>query len=159
MRTWIGTGITSTMRSTRTWDCRWGVAWSRVPVSGSSNSASRASGCGGVRTVSTISCTSGSPGSTDALRLCSVWPCPRTCKCAQYIVADLNVNALVKRFYINTNSNASSHWNVAPLNIDLNADQYQSVIGRIANGGIDGMYSGGTINDVAQLIYCPLYNI
>src|SRR5215471_9674388 len=83
MRTWIGTGITLTMRSTRPWDCRWGVAWSRVPVSGSSNSASRVSGCGGVRTVSTISCTSGSPGSTDALRPCSVWPCPRTCECAR----------------------------------------------------------------------------
>ena len=32
------------------WDCRWGVGWSRVRVSGSSNSASREWGCAGVRT-------------------------------------------------------------------------------------------------------------
>src|SRR4029434_741180 len=29
-------------------------------------------------TVATISCTSGWPGSTDAGRPCSTWPCPRT---------------------------------------------------------------------------------
>ena len=58
------------------------LGWWRVPANGSSNNASKGSGCGGVRTVSTISCTSGLPGSTDALRPCSAWPCPRTRNCA-----------------------------------------------------------------------------
>src|SRR5215813_11854159 len=70
MRTWRGTGIISTMRRTKTWACRWGVEWSRVRVSGSSNSASRAWGCAGVRTDLTICCISDSPGSTARLRRC-----------------------------------------------------------------------------------------
>ncbi len=77
----------------------------------------------------------------------------------QFIVADLIIASQVSRFYINTNTSAEKHWNVAPLNIDLNSLQYLSAIGRIANGsGVDGMYSGGQINGAAQLIYCPLYN-
>src|SRR5438874_5285326 len=70
MRTLIGTGIISTMRSTRTWGCRLGVGWSRVRVSGSSNSASRAWGCAGVRTALTICYISGSLGSMARLRRC-----------------------------------------------------------------------------------------
>src|SRR2546427_7601181 len=70
MRTWRGIGITSTMRSTRLWDCRWGVGWSRVRVSGSSNSASREWGCAGVRLDLTICYISDSLGSTARLRRC-----------------------------------------------------------------------------------------
>src|SRR6266436_1476213 len=70
MRTWRGIGIISTMRSTRLWDCRWGVGWSRVRVSGSSNSASREWGCAGVRLDLTICYISDSPGSTARLRHC-----------------------------------------------------------------------------------------
>ena len=85
MRIWSGTASTSTMPRTRTWDCRWAVGWWRVPANGSSNNASKGSGCAGVRTVSTISCISDSPGSTDALRPCSAWPCPRTRNCARSV--------------------------------------------------------------------------
>src|SRR4029453_10741332 len=70
MRTWRGTGIISTMRSTKAWDCRWGVEWSRVRVNGSSNSASREWGGAGVRTDLTICYTADSPGSTARLRRC-----------------------------------------------------------------------------------------
>src|SRR6267142_5933755 len=70
MRTWRGIGIISTMRSTRLWDCRLGVGWSRVRVSGSSNSASREWGCAGVRLDLTICYISDSPGSTARLRRC-----------------------------------------------------------------------------------------
>src|SRR5262245_20447729 len=54
MRTWRGIGIISTTRSTRLWDCRLGVGWSRVRVSGSSNSASREWEWAGVRLDLTI---------------------------------------------------------------------------------------------------------
>src|SRR5713101_4097363 len=82
MRIWSGTMITSTMRRTRPWACPWALGWSKVLANGSSNNVSKGLGCGGARTVSTTSCTSGSPGSMDALRPCSVWPCPRTRNCA-----------------------------------------------------------------------------
>src|SRR5438132_11464992 len=70
MHTWSGIEIISTMRSTRTWDCRLGVGWSRVRVSGSSNSASREWGCAGVKSDLTICYISDSPGSTARLRRC-----------------------------------------------------------------------------------------
>src|SRR5713101_3812668 len=70
MRTWSGIGIISTMRRTRLWECRWAVGWSRVRVSGSSNSASREWGCAGVRPDFTICYLSDSPGSTARLRRC-----------------------------------------------------------------------------------------
>src|SRR2546423_560451 len=79
-----GIASISTMTYTRTWDCRWAAGWSKVPVNGLFNNGSRESGCAGVRMGSTISYTSGSPGSTDALRPCSAWPCPRTRKYARY---------------------------------------------------------------------------
>src|SRR5213592_1900971 len=70
MRTWRGTGILSTLRRTKTWDCRGGVEWSKGRGSGSSNSASREWGCAGVRTDFTICYPSDSPGSTARLRRC-----------------------------------------------------------------------------------------
>src|SRR5262250_764684 len=70
MRTWRGIGIISTMQRTRSWDCRLEVGWSRVRVSGSSNSASRVWGCAGVRPDLTICSISDSPGSTARLRRC-----------------------------------------------------------------------------------------
>src|SRR5882724_8382025 len=70
MRTWRGTGILSTLRRTKTWDCRGGVEGSKVRGSGASNSASREWGCAGVRTDFTICYPSDSPGSTARLRRC-----------------------------------------------------------------------------------------
>src|SRR5438093_12293950 len=58
------------MRRTRLWDCRLGVGWSRVRVSGSSNSAAMEWGCAGVRPDVTIWYIADSPGSTARLRRC-----------------------------------------------------------------------------------------
>src|SRR6266446_30565 len=94
MRTWRGIGIISTMRSTRLWDCRLGVGWSRVRVSGSSNSASREWGCAGVRLDLTICYISDSPGSTARLRRCFRYSSnhPPTRNYAQFSV-DLSVDS------------------------------------------------------------------
>src|SRR6516165_11930755 len=73
-----GIASTSTMTDTRNWDCRWAAGWSKVPANGLCSSGSRELECAGVRRVSIISYTSDSPGSMDALRPCSAWPCPRT---------------------------------------------------------------------------------
>ena len=66
MPIWHDTAIILTIRSTRTLDCLWGVAWSRVRANGSSNNVSKGSGCAGVKMGSTIFYISGSRGSTDA---------------------------------------------------------------------------------------------
>lgn len=77
----------------------------------------------------------------------------------QFICADLNINGLISRYYINPNPSAETHWTFCPLNIDLDATNYFGAIGRKAKGnGVDGIYSGGQINGVAQLMYCPLFN-
>jgi hypothetical protein len=75
----------------------------------------------------------------------------------QFIIADLNNQGVVDRFYITPGG--SQCWNNNSLSIDLNTSDYMGCIGRASVGGpIDGMYTGGSIDGVAQLVYCPVYN-
>jgi hypothetical protein len=83
----------------------------------------------------------------------------------QFIVADLDNQGIVDRFFIapntspNTTPNTSQWWNNNSLPIDLNTNDYFSCIGRASVGGpVDGMYTGGTIDEKPQLIYCPVRN-
>ena len=75
----------------------------------------------------------------------------------QFIVADLDNNGIVDRFYIVPNG--KPWWNMNSLRIDLNTNNYMGCIGRASIGGpIDGMYTGGSIDGAAQLVYSPVYN-
>ncbi len=75
----------------------------------------------------------------------------------QFIIADLDNQQVVDRFYITPG--ASQWWNNNSLPIDLNTSDYMGCIGRASTGGpVDGMYTGGSIDGTAQLIYCPVYN-
>src|SRR5215470_12453434 len=119
MRIWRGIVSTWTMPSTRNWDCRWGLGWSKVLVSGSSNNASKGLGCGGVRTVSTTLCISGLPGSTDASRPCSSWPYPQTRKCA--LLGPLRKP--IVRYYQNFSHNDLLRTNIYPIFPNVDTDQ------------------------------------
>jgi len=75
----------------------------------------------------------------------------------QFIIADLNNSGIVDRFYIV--QGGTQWWNQNSLSIDLNTNDYMGCIGRSSTGGpIDGMYTGGSIDGAAQLVYCPVYN-
>lgn len=75
----------------------------------------------------------------------------------QFIVADLDNQGIVDRFFIAPDT--SQWWNNNSLPIDLNTSDYFGCIGRASVGGpVDGMYTGGTIDAKPQLIYCPVYN-
>ncbi|TCD28584.1 hypothetical protein EZ456_04120 [Pedobacter psychrodurus] len=76
----------------------------------------------------------------------------------QFIIADLDNQGIVDRFYIAQNSR-TQWWNNNSLPIDLNTNDYMGCIGRASVGGaVDGMYTGGSIDGTPQLIYCPVYN-
>jgi hypothetical protein len=80
----------------------------------------------------------------------------------QYVVVDVVRNpsdpvGLLWRFYIQGSSDAQ--WMPHDLAADVDAASYVSRLGRKANAfGVDGLYTMGTVIDLPQLIYTPLYN-
>jgi hypothetical protein len=83
---------------------------------------------------------------------------------AQYVVVDVVRNpkdpvGMLWRFYIKTAAEAPPRWMPHDLAIDVDAAGYISRLGRKAGAaGVDGLYTMGTVTDLAQLIYTPLYN-
>ncbi len=88
----------------------------------------------------------------------------------QYIFVDIikdpsSPEKLISRYYIDTTAAGGYCWMAHNLSIDLEPERYSSCIGR--QGGIngkaplpiDGIYTFGTVNNNAQFIYQPLYNI
>lgn len=83
----------------------------------------------------------------------------------QYLVADVVRNptdpeGLLWRFYIKCDASQSlQQWLPHDLAADIDAANYVSCLGRKSNAfGIDGLYTMGTVTNLAQLIYTPLYN-
>jgi hypothetical protein len=85
----------------------------------------------------------------------------------QYIVADilrdpLSPKKLISRYFINTSGQPA--WQPHDVTIDLEADTYNSCLGRQHLSGspvqptIDGIYSSGQIDGNAQLTFQPLYD-
>ncbi|HYI47228.1 MAG TPA: hypothetical protein VEX35_02075 [Allosphingosinicella sp.] len=79
---------------------------------------------------------------------------------AQYVVVDIVRNAagMLWRFYIDVTTPSGPVWMPHDIAVDIDAASYVSCLGRKANGSVDGLYTMGTVTNLAQLIYTPLYN-
>jgi hypothetical protein len=82
----------------------------------------------------------------------------------EYIVVDTlrkpdQPKGFLTRYFIDGATAASPQWQLHDLSIDVQADGYDSCLGRAAHAfGVDGLYTKGRVGPSAQLIYAPLYN-
>jgi hypothetical protein len=81
----------------------------------------------------------------------------------EYVVVDIlrdpvDPAPVITRYYLDV-STAEPAWRPHDVAVDLEAVSYQSCLGRNDHSyGVDGLYTAGTIDGLAQLIYTPLYN-
>ncbi|KAE8361158.1 hypothetical protein BDV27DRAFT_167157 [Aspergillus caelatus] len=82
----------------------------------------------------------------------------------QYLVVDIDRSGSstikdIARYYVDPSVTSGSRWVKHDVPIDIAAGNYQSCIGRVRRGRIDGIYTAGTSGGSAQLDYVPLENI
>jgi hypothetical protein len=79
---------------------------------------------------------------------------------SEYVVADImqpaTENAL--RYYINTAAQKGSVWTPSYLAANLEGGTISNLLGHVHIQTIDGMYTLGSISNLAEVIYTPLYN-
>ncbi|KAL1954204.1 hypothetical protein VTO42DRAFT_1522 [Malbranchea cinnamomea] len=82
----------------------------------------------------------------------------------QYLVVDIlrlsgGTEKDIVRYYVNPTRSTGRYWKKHDVPIDIRAGRYQSCVGRVFNGYVDGIYTAGTDGGVAQFIYEPVVNV
>ena len=81
----------------------------------------------------------------------------------EYIVVDVlrdptAPEGLLYRYYIDLAKPGGHAWQPGDLAMDVSADGYVSCLGRKVGQMVDGLYTAGQVDGVAQINYQPLYN-
>ncbi|KAK1464167.1 hypothetical protein CMEL01_12928 [Colletotrichum melonis] len=81
----------------------------------------------------------------------------------QHIIVDVDRSSNkadkdIARYYINPHKTSGRSWTLHRLPVDIQKGYYQSCVGRVAYGFVDGVYTLGTAGDSAQLVYVPIEN-
>ncbi|WP_291985247.1 hypothetical protein [Candidatus Accumulibacter sp. ACC007] len=97
------------------------------------------------------------------LEIANVFFCETTGK-VQYIVVDIvrDPNSTVKnvsRYYIDPGKANGHYWNKHDLPIDIEVDSYDSCLGRLPKGYVDGLYTAGHAGAGGQLEFRPVINV
>ena len=77
----------------------------------------------------------------------------------EFIFVDLITDpakGTISRHYIDTSKASGTYWNLHQISIDLSAKNYSSSVGRSAAHPVDGLYTAGSINSAAQLVFAPV---
>ncbi|RFU80165.1 hypothetical protein TARUN_2052 [Trichoderma arundinaceum] len=82
----------------------------------------------------------------------------------QFVVVDIqrpsvnNSDPHIARYHINAAATTGPRWLKHDVTVDISADKYQSVVGRVAGKKGDGIYTVGTAGGQPQLVYEPIIN-
>ncbi|GMQ29588.1 hypothetical protein Aconfl_22310 [Algoriphagus confluentis] len=82
----------------------------------------------------------------------------------QYIIVDTlrDPKSPVKditRYYLTATKESGTFWHTHDLPIDVEADTYQTALGRAVKGYVDGMYTSGRAGESGQLVFTPVVNV
>lgn len=82
----------------------------------------------------------------------------------QYIIVDIDSSTTsavkdISRYYIDPLKASGTYWTQHKVPVDIEEGNYQSCVGRIMNGYVDGVYTSGTAGTSAQLVYVPVINV
>ncbi|CVL11695.1 hypothetical protein FPRO06_13004 [Fusarium proliferatum] len=81
----------------------------------------------------------------------------------QYIIVDIDRSQEtavkdISRYYVQYPTTSATSWVKHEVPVDIESGNYQSCVGRVSNGVVDGVYTMGTAGASSQLVYVPLYN-
>ncbi|KAI1295933.1 hypothetical protein F5Y03DRAFT_387328 [Xylaria venustula] len=80
----------------------------------------------------------------------------------QYIIVDINrlggSSKDIARYHVDPAKSTGRFWVKADVPIDIEAGSYQSCVGQVKNGYVDGVYDSGQTGGAAQLVYTPIEN-
>ncbi|PQE14198.1 gamma-glutamyltranspeptidase periplasmic precursor protein [Rutstroemia sp. NJR-2017a BVV2] len=82
----------------------------------------------------------------------------------EYLILDIlrpsgnSANPQISRYHIDPTRVAGHYWVKHDVSIDIGAGSYQSCLGRVKNGFVDGIYTVGTTGGQPQFIYDPIIN-
>jgi hypothetical protein len=81
----------------------------------------------------------------------------------QYLVVDIDrlggSSRNIARYHVDPAKPTGRYWVKADVPIDIEDGSYQSCVGQVQNGYIDGVYTSGQTGGEAQLVYSPLENV
>jgi hypothetical protein len=82
----------------------------------------------------------------------------------QYLIVDINdsTNLSIKnieRYYVDPARATGTYWVKHDVPVDIEHGNYQSCVGRVPRGYVDGVYTSGMASGTSQLIYVPILNV
>ncbi|RAH41863.1 uncharacterized protein BO95DRAFT_505796 [Aspergillus brunneoviolaceus CBS 621.78] len=81
----------------------------------------------------------------------------------QYLIVDLDRSESgstpeITRYYVDPTKSSGRYWMKHDVPVDIEADDYESCVGQVARGRVDGIYTRGSVDSVSQLVYQPVAN-
>lgn len=103
-----------------------------------------------------------------SIRIAGIFFCEASDK-TEHIVVDILRNPgkgdEITRYFVRPGAGDGPHWVRHDLPVDIQADRYDSCVGRVRDGKVDpsiqvdGVYTAGHAGSGAQLVYVPIENI
>lgn len=83
----------------------------------------------------------------------------------EYLVVDVrrpsaySAHSNITRYHIDPKPVTGHFWVKHDVSIDIEAGNYQSCVGRVHKGFVDGIYTAGTVGGRPQFVYEPIVNV
>ncbi|KAI9148396.1 hypothetical protein HJFPF1_12228 [Paramyrothecium foliicola] len=81
----------------------------------------------------------------------------------QYLMVDIDrpgsSSKNIARYQIDTARASGGYWKKQDVPVDIESGYYQSCVGQVNKGYVDGIYTAGHAGDAAQLAYSPIENV
>ncbi|KAI3400071.1 hypothetical protein diail_4609 [Diaporthe ilicicola] len=81
----------------------------------------------------------------------------------QYLMADIDrlgsSTKNIARYHVDPSKSTGRYWVKQDVPVDIMNGNYQSCVGQVKGGYVDGIYTAGQAGTAAQLVYTPIENV
>jgi hypothetical protein len=81
---------------------------------------------------------------------------------SQYLMADIDrlgsSTKNIARYHVDPSKSTGRYWVKQDVPVDIENGNYQSCVGQVKGGYVDGIYTTGQAGDASQLVYTPVEN-
>ena len=82
----------------------------------------------------------------------------------EYLIVDIDRSPTsttkeIERYHVDMTKADGHYWVKHDVPVDISSGDYQSCIGRVKKGRVDGVYTSGKIEGSPQLVYVPIVNV
>lgn len=87
-----------------------------------------------------------------------------TSNSTEYLIVDIDRSSTstkkqIERYHVDMTKADGHYWVKHDVPVDISNGDYQSCIGRVKKGRVDGVYTSGKIEGSPQLVYVPIVNV